>query len=101
MCNFPAIYSLVATSYHVSVKTGDERAAGTDANVYVKLFGEDGDSGMIPLKQSENTKNKFERGRTDKFTLEAVDIGKVRMGPRRGFGGVWALRGNYWPYGTR
>ncbi|XP_071795423.1 lipoxygenase homology domain-containing protein 1-like [Asterias amurensis] len=68
---------LSTTSYHVSVKTGDERAAGTDANVYVKLFGEDGDTGMIPLKQSENTKNKFEKGRTDKFTLEAVDIGKL------------------------
>ncbi|XP_071500737.1 lipoxygenase homology domain-containing protein 1-like [Diadema antillarum] len=68
---------LSTTSYHVSVKTGDERAAGTDANVYVKLFGEDGDTGLIPLKQSENTKNKFERGRVDKFTLEAVDIGKI------------------------
>ncbi|XP_022094211.1 lipoxygenase homology domain-containing protein 1-like isoform X2 [Acanthaster planci] len=68
---------LSTTSYHVSVKTGDERSAGTDANVHIKLFGEDGDTGLIPLKQSENTKNKFERGRTDKFTLEAVDIGKL------------------------
>ena len=59
------------------MKTGDERGAATDANVYVKLFGVDGDTGLIPLKQSENTKNKFEQGRVDKFTLEAVDIGKV------------------------
>ncbi|XP_063957148.1 lipoxygenase homology domain-containing protein 1-like [Lytechinus pictus] len=68
---------LSTTSYHISVKTGDERAAGTDANVYVKLFGEDGDTGLIPLKQSENTRNKFERGRVDKFTLEGMDIGKI------------------------
>ncbi|XP_030849367.1 lipoxygenase homology domain-containing protein 1 [Strongylocentrotus purpuratus] len=69
---------LSTTSYHVSVKTGDERGAATDANVYVKLFGVDGDTGLIPLKQSENTKNKFEQGRVDKFTLEAVDIGKIK-----------------------
>ncbi|XP_070566658.1 lipoxygenase homology domain-containing protein 1-like isoform X2 [Ptychodera flava] len=68
---------LSTTSYHVTVKTGDERGAGTDANVYIKMFGEDGDSGQIPLKQSDNTKNKFERGRKDKFTLEASDIGKI------------------------
>ncbi|XP_071954737.1 lipoxygenase homology domain-containing protein 1-like [Antedon mediterranea] len=68
---------LSTTSYHVSVKTGDERGAGTDANVHIKLFGKDGDTGLLPLKQAENTKNKFERGRTDKFTLEAVDIGKI------------------------
>ncbi|XP_030851137.1 lipoxygenase homology domain-containing protein 1 isoform X1 [Strongylocentrotus purpuratus] len=69
---------LSTTSYHVSVKTGDERGAATDANVYLKLFGVDGDTGLIPLKQSENTKNKFEQGRVDKFTLEAVDIGKIK-----------------------
>ena len=68
---------LLATSYHISVKTGDERSAGTDANVFIKLFGGDGDSGNIPLKQAENNKNKFERGRTDKFIVEAVDFGKV------------------------
>src|SRR2546430_2652466 len=34
-----------ATSYHVSVKTGSERGAGTDANVFLKIFGEKGDTG--------------------------------------------------------
>jgi len=29
------------------VKTGDVKGAGTDANVYVYLFGENGDSGKI------------------------------------------------------
>ncbi len=70
-------FVIPATSYHISVKTGDERSAGTDANVFIKLFGKDGDTGMLPLKQAENNKNKFERGRTDKFIVEAVDFGKV------------------------
>ncbi|XP_077979346.1 lipoxygenase homology domain-containing protein 1-like [Glandiceps talaboti] len=68
---------LSTTSYHVTVKTGEEKGAGTDANVYIKMFGENGDSGQVPLKQSENTKNKFEKGRKDKFILEASDIGKI------------------------
>ena len=59
------------------MKTGDIRGAGTDANAYVKIFGCEGDTGKIALKQSENTKNKFERGRVDQFTIEAMDIGEV------------------------
>lgn len=42
------------------------------------LFGENGHTGKLTLRESENTKDKWERGRTDAFTLEAMDIGKVR-----------------------
>ena len=63
----------------MSVKTGDVRGAGTDANAYIHLFGENGDTGRLKLKQSENTKNKFERARTDMFSVEAMDIGKVTI----------------------
>ena len=66
-----------ATSYHVGVKTGDVRGAGTDANVYIIIFGEKADTGKLQLRQAENTKDKWERGRTDMFTLEAMDIGHV------------------------
>lgn len=34
-------------TYHVYVKTGDIRGAGTDANVYVILFGENDDTGRL------------------------------------------------------
>ena len=61
----------------MSVKTGDVRGAGTDANAYIKIFGKEGDTGQIALKQSENTRNKFERGRVDQFVVEAMDIGEV------------------------
>jgi hypothetical protein len=63
----------------VSVKTGTVRYAGTDANVFVKLFGSKGDTGKLQLVSAENTKNKFEAGRTDSFRLEATDIGKVNF----------------------
>jgi len=65
-----------ATSYHVHVKTGDVSSAGTDANVYLIVFGEKGDTGQLMLRQSNN-RNKFERNKTDIFKLEATDIGKV------------------------
>ncbi|XP_078666046.1 lipoxygenase homology domain-containing protein 1-like isoform X1 [Branchiostoma floridae x Branchiostoma belcheri] len=68
---------LATTSYHVSVKTGDERNAGTDADVFLKIFGAKGDTGLLKLYQSDNTSNKFERDRTDLFKLEAADIGKI------------------------
>ena len=61
----------------MSVKTGTVRYAGTDANVFVKIFGTKGDTGNLKLASAENTKNKFEAGRTDDFRLEATDIGKV------------------------
>ena len=69
--------NIAATSYHIDVKTGDVRGAGTDANVFIQLFGELGDTGRLQLRQSQNIKNKWERARTDQFTIEAMDIGKV------------------------
>ena len=51
--------------------------AGTDANVHIKIFGVKGDTGTLQLKNADSSKNKFERGRTDIFRLEASDIGKV------------------------
>jgi hypothetical protein len=66
--------------YKISVKTGDVRGAGTDANVFVKLFGE---SGETEDKKLESSGNNFERGNTDTFSFEALDLGevtKVRVG---------------------
>jgi len=33
-------------TYEVSVVTGDVRGAGTNANVYIIMFGEEGDTGL-------------------------------------------------------
>lgn len=40
-------------------------------------------TGIINLKASKTHKNKYEKGMTDEFTVEAVDIGplkKLRIG---------------------
>lgn len=89
--------------YNVSVRTGDMFGAGTDASVFLTVFGDLGDTGERKLAKSESNKNKFERGQVsqegsgmpagssidwneslllfkpqvDKFTIEAVDLGEV------------------------
>ncbi|XP_033751254.1 lipoxygenase homology domain-containing protein 1-like isoform X2 [Pecten maximus] len=76
-------HMLSTTTYNVFVTTGDVRSAGTDANVSIKIFGSKGDTGELQLRSSENTSNKFERGKTDMFKLESVNIGvlkKIRIG---------------------
>ena len=47
-------------SYEVSVFTGDMLGAGTDANVFIDIYGENGDTGERSLRRSNNL-NKFER----------------------------------------
>ncbi len=49
--------------YAVSVFTGKKRGAGTDSNVFVEVFGEQGDTGERPLKESKSNINKFESGK--------------------------------------
>ena len=67
-----------AATYKISVKTSDVGGAGTDANVFVVLFGEYGDSGEIHLKESETNRDPFETGRTDVFTVANVlDLGRL------------------------
>ncbi|XP_030114351.4 lipoxygenase homology domain-containing protein 1 isoform X9 [Taeniopygia guttata] len=72
-----------STTYTVKVKTGDKKNAGTDANVFIILYGSKDDTGIVSLKASKSNKNKFERGKVDEFTVESVDIGdlkKIKIG---------------------
>ena len=48
--------------YKVNVHTGDVFRAGTDANVFVTIYGDQGDTGERQLKNSETFSDKFERG---------------------------------------
>ncbi len=47
--------------YVVDVYTGDKLRAGTNANVFLQMFGELGDSGEKKLIKSETHLDKFER----------------------------------------
>ncbi|XP_026052473.1 lipoxygenase homology domain-containing protein 1-like [Carassius auratus] len=68
----------MSTTFTMRVKTGEKKNAGTDANVYAILYGTKDDTGIINLKASKNHRNKYELGLIDEFTIEAVDIGKLK-----------------------
>ena len=61
----------------MSVKLGE--VLSPDTNLYVQLFGEKGETSKIMLRPVGSSLNKFEKGRTYKFTVETVNIGKVSM----------------------
>ena len=65
-------------AYNLTFKTGDMPYAGTDANVTLQLFGGKGQTEKIMLRQeSGKTLKRFDRGRTDRFTVQTMDVGKV------------------------
>lgn len=52
--------------------------ASSDSRVFVKLYGEKGDTNKMILAVSDNDlRNYFETGRTDVFTIETFDIGRA------------------------
>ncbi len=68
--------------------------AGTDANVYLTISGEYGDSGERQLKESNNM-NKFERNLEDNFIVKAIELGRIRKmkirHDNKGGGAAWFL----------
>jgi len=63
-------------TYKIEVLTGDRSGAGTDANVTIQLFGENGASGYHSL---DNSQNNFERNKTDVFGIQVADLGKLEV----------------------
>lgn len=57
-------------------------AAGTDAKVWIIVFGENGDTGTLALRDS-NKSNKFERKQLDMFRFSDIlslgELSKVRV----------------------
>jgi hypothetical protein len=57
-------------------------AAGTDANVWLIIFGENGDTGTLTLRDSSKS-NKFERKQVDTFRFSDIlslgELSKVRV----------------------
>ena len=64
------------TDYKITVRTGDFRKAGTDADVYIIVFGDEGDSGQKYL--DNKMENNFERNKEDIFTLKMASIGNIQ-----------------------
>lgn len=66
------------TTYKISVQTGGHENSDTRANVYVKLFGEYGNSDQLHLRQSETKRKKFQQDQVDLFTYQNEPwLGKV------------------------
>lgn len=62
-----ALCCLTVNTYEVCVFTGDIAGAGTDAKVFINIYGENGDTGERHLRNSDNI-NKFERGQVRRVT---------------------------------
>ncbi|KAH9523747.1 hypothetical protein Btru_040820 [Bulinus truncatus] len=65
--------------YIVKTITENEENAGTEANVYINIIGNLGDSGKRFLISSSDGGDKFTTGKTDYFTIEAVDLGDLEQ----------------------
>jgi len=78
--------------YRITVTTPNVRGAGTSANVYLVLFGDKGKTGQIML---DGHKSNFQRGSSDVFGIEDIDVGevhKILIGhDNKGFGPGWFL----------
>ncbi len=57
------------------VVTGDEKGAGTDANVSLTLWGKNGNTGKLALKS--NSRDAFERNKSDIFVLKCNSVGPM------------------------
>ena len=58
----------VEVPYEVTVYTGDVRGAGTNANVFLVMYGENGKSDRFDLR---NKSDNFERAQVDKFKVNS------------------------------
>jgi hypothetical protein len=62
-------------TYTVWITTGSEALGGTDSNVYLMLYGANGQTEWILLPPEDVFA--FEQGSTDKFVLLAPDVGDL------------------------
>lgn len=58
-----ALFMVLVHQYEVEVITGNHWAAETDADLFVTIFGDKGDSGRRKLYHSYQEGDKFQRGK--------------------------------------
>ncbi|XP_057297839.1 myb-like protein X isoform X2 [Hydractinia symbiolongicarpus] len=61
-------------TYEVTVYTGDRVGAGSDANAFINIVGENGDTGKRKLAISSN-ELPMQRGGVDVFSVKAISLG--------------------------
>ena len=66
--------SFTVSPYEITVYTGDVSGAGTDADVYVVLFGKEKSTSQKSLCVNKQERKKyFERKSVDKFVIEVTN----------------------------
>lgn len=64
--------------YRIVIKTGERLGSSTNATIRLCLYGSNGKSKQIKLKNSKTHKIPFRKGNTDVFDLEVFDIGRIK-----------------------
>ncbi|KAJ6662119.1 hypothetical protein lerEdw1_012584 [Lerista edwardsae] len=85
---------LKEVTYSISVYTGTLPASETDADIFITIFGDNGDCSKRKLKNSKSCAH-FEKGQVSTFHLQAIDLGilsEVHVEHNRhGYGAGWYL----------
>jgi hypothetical protein len=76
---YQIFFDCLEIPYTVIVQTGSKISSGTDANVFISLFGEKSKIVRRALKKPNGGWNPFEKDQKDEFLFEDDDIGKVRL----------------------
>ncbi len=60
------------------MSTTDARFAGTDADIFLKIYGTDRKTDLIKLDKSLSHFDKFERGQSDRFEIYENYLGELK-----------------------
>lgn len=87
-------YAKETPEYAIHVHTGTVDGAGTDADVFLTIFGA---WRVLPETPLDNGENNFEKGKADLFTLKSAHLGplqqiRIRHGNNGVLGSAWYLQ---------
>jgi hypothetical protein len=69
------------TIYKILIQTGAYQGVGNDSNLYLTIFGQNGQTKKLPLNKTTKTNKKVAFKTDDKieFELKTNDVGKVSL----------------------
>jgi lipoxygenase homology domain-containing protein 1 len=69
-------FHFLKAEYTLSVTTGSKIGSGTDANVFIIIYGENTKTEKIPLKKDSG--DPFEKGKTDIIKMKGLNVGEIK-----------------------
>ena len=67
---------MILVEYTITTKTGDKIGSGTNANVFIIIYGDKLKTDKIQLKKENG--DPFERKQSDVFKVNGLDVGEVK-----------------------